>query len=201
LRPGHRHALVLLGLPPSRLHPHPGEDTEEYELEILGPDDDVRRTVTGPDRPDLRLHRRDAGRHFPEAYPASAFAAATQLAGITTEQFLDKVPTLNPREMAHVHVSIDFPGSPTDHALVAALDDASEVWDLIPMMEFLLENTTDPNRISFLVTGVYKLGYADPGPRTPGRASSCLCGSTPARAPRRAISVSRRRAGRQGRRS
>ena len=31
-----------------------------------------------------------------------------------------------------------------------------EVWDLIPMMEFLIENTTDPNRISFLVTGVYK---------------------------------------------
>ena len=29
------------------------------------------------------------------------------------------------------------------------------VFDLIPMMEFLIENTTDPNRISFLVTGVY----------------------------------------------
>jgi hypothetical protein len=36
------------------------------------------------------------------------------------------------------------------------LDDASEVWDVIPMMEFLIENTTDPNRISFLVTGVYR---------------------------------------------
>jgi hypothetical protein len=47
----------------------------------------------------------------------------------------------------------------TDHAIVAVyttLDDASEVWDLIPMMEFLIENTTDPNRISFLVTSVYK---------------------------------------------
>jgi hypothetical protein len=47
----------------------------------------------------------------------------------------------------------------TDHAIVAVyttLDDASEVWDLIPMMEFLIENTTDPNRISFLVSGVYK---------------------------------------------
>jgi hypothetical protein len=60
---------------------------------------------------------------------------------------------------AHVQVSVDFPGSPTDHAIVAVyttLDDTSEVWDLIPMMEFLIENTTDPNRISFLVTGVYK---------------------------------------------
>jgi hypothetical protein len=52
-----------------------------------------------------------------------------------------------------------FPGSPTDHAIIAVyttLADASEVWDLIPMMEFLIENTTDPNRISFLVTGIYK---------------------------------------------
>ena len=36
------------------------------------------------------------------------------------------------------------------------LNDSSKVWDLIPMLEFLIENTTDPNRISFLVTGVYK---------------------------------------------
>ena len=85
--------------------------------------------------------------------------AATQLTSITTEQFFNQVPTLNPRETAHVQVSVDFPSSPTDHAIVAVyttLDDTSEVWDLIPMMEFLIENTTDPNRISFLVTGVYK---------------------------------------------
>jgi hypothetical protein len=84
--------------------------------------------------------------------------AATQLSSITTEQFFDQVPTLNPRETAHLQISIDFPGSPTDHAIVAVyttLDDTSEVFDLIPMMEFLLENTTDPNRISFLVTGIY----------------------------------------------
>ena len=85
--------------------------------------------------------------------------AATQLTGITTEQFFNQVPTLNPRETAHVQVSVDFPSFPTDHLLVAVyttLDDTSEVWDIIPMMEFLIENTTDPNRISFLVTGVYK---------------------------------------------
>ncbi len=40
--------------------------------------------------------------------------------------------------------------------MYTTLDDTSEVWDVIPMMEFLIENTTDPNRISFLVTGVYK---------------------------------------------
>jgi hypothetical protein len=85
--------------------------------------------------------------------------AATQLTGITTEQFFNQVPTLNPRETAHVQVAVDFPGSPTDHAIIAVyttLDDTSEVWELIPMMEFLIENTTDPNHISFLVTSVYK---------------------------------------------
>ena len=85
--------------------------------------------------------------------------AATQLSSITTEQFFNQIPTLNPRETAHLQVSVDFAGSPTDHLLVAVyttLDDSSEVWDIIPMMEFLIENTTDPNRISFLVTGVYK---------------------------------------------
>jgi len=45
--------------------------------------------------------------------------AATQLTSITTEQFFDQAPTLNPRETAHVQVSVDFPGSPTDHAIVA----------------------------------------------------------------------------------
>jgi hypothetical protein len=77
--------------------------------------------------------------------------AATQLTGITTEQFFNQVPTLNPRETAHVQVSVDFPTSPTDHAIVAVyttLDNTSEVFDLIPMMVFLIENTTDPNRIS-----------------------------------------------------
>ena len=57
-----------------------------------------------------------------------------------------------------MQVSVDFPSSPTDHLLGAVyttLDDTSEVWDLIPMMEFLIEHH-GPNRISFLVTGVYK---------------------------------------------
>ena len=103
--------------------------------------------------------------------------AATQLTGITTEQFFDQVPTLNPRETAHVQVSVDFPGSPTDHAIVAiytTLDDASEVWDLIPMMEFLIENTTDPNRISFLVTCAASSGSRNnsPNPSTEKKGSS-----------------------------
>ena len=47
-------------------------------------------------------------------------------------------------------------------AVYTTLDDTSEVWDLIPMMEFLIENTTDPNRISFLVTTSSGSGCADP---------------------------------------
>ena len=46
--------------------------------------------------------------------------AATQLTSITTEQFFDQVPTLNPRETAHVQVAVDFPGSPTDHAIIVS---------------------------------------------------------------------------------
>jgi hypothetical protein len=50
--------------------------------------------------------------------------AATQLTGITTEQFFNQVPTLNPRETAHVQVSVDVPASPTDHAIVAVGEDS-----------------------------------------------------------------------------
>jgi hypothetical protein len=32
--------------------------------------------------------------------------SATQLTAITTEQFFDQVPTLNPRETVHVQVSV-----------------------------------------------------------------------------------------------
>jgi hypothetical protein len=83
--------------------------------------------------------------------------AATQLSSITTERFFDQVPTLNPRETAHVQVSVDFPGSPTDHAIVAVYTNARRCVgnlglhpdDGVPDREH-----TDPNRISFLVTGV-----------------------------------------------
>jgi hypothetical protein len=74
--------------------------------------------------------------------------AATQLTSITTEQFFNQVPALNRGKRRTCRSRSIFPGSPTDHAIVAVystLDDSSEVWDIIPMTEFLLENTTDPN--------------------------------------------------------
>jgi hypothetical protein len=51
------------------------ENAEEYELEVLGPDDEVKRTVTGADQPYLHLHRRNAGRRRRECCPASALVA------------------------------------------------------------------------------------------------------------------------------
>jgi hypothetical protein len=50
------------------------EDSEEYELEILGPDDDVRRTVTGLTSPSFTYTAAMQALDFPEGYPASAFA-------------------------------------------------------------------------------------------------------------------------------
>lgn len=90
-----------------------------------------------------------------------AKVAATQLTNITAEQFFDSTPQLNPREMAHVQVSVDFPAGPTDNAIVAVygtLDDATEDWDEIPLMEFTIDNSEDTSDVSFTVgPGLYKI--------------------------------------------
>jgi hypothetical protein len=49
------------------------EDAEEYELEVLGPDDEVRRTVTGLITPTFTYTSAMQTDDFPEGYPASAF--------------------------------------------------------------------------------------------------------------------------------
>jgi hypothetical protein len=48
------------------------EDAEEYELEILGPDDDVRRTVTALTSPAFTYTTAMQAEDFPQGYPASA---------------------------------------------------------------------------------------------------------------------------------
>ena len=88
-----------------------------------------------------------------------ADTASTQLTSITTEQFFSQTPQLNPGESAQCQVTCDFPTSPTDHCLIrvyATLDDAAEVWDVSPFLESFLANDDDPNRVSFVVSGVYK---------------------------------------------
>lgn len=89
----------------------------------------------------------------------SAETTAPQLTAITTEQFFAPLVTLAPREVAHVQVAADFPAAPTDHAIIAVyatLDDTLEAWDATPLMQLTLDNALDPNRLSFLVAGVYK---------------------------------------------
>lgn len=82
---------------------------------------------------------------------------ATQLTSITTEQFFDDTPTLTPGEVHHVRVEVDFPTSPTDNAIVAvygSLDGTN--WDDTPLLEFEIDNATDPNQVSFVVSGIYQ---------------------------------------------
>ena len=76
--------------------------------------------------------------------------AATQLTSITTEQFFNQVPTLNPRETAHVQVSVDFPSSPTDHLLVAVTENTT---GLRPAWEAITWNAGTGSRIETLFLG------------------------------------------------
>lgn len=87
----------------------------------------------------------------------SSETTATQLTSITTEQYFNQTPTLNPAETAHVQVSVDFPSTPTDDAIISVYGtlDGTD-YDLTPMMQLRLLKGTDPNRVSFSVTGVYQ---------------------------------------------
>lgn len=84
---------------------------------------------------------------------------ATQLTSITTEQFFSATPTLNPGETLHCEVEANPPTTPTDDLIVAVygtLDASSENWDDTPIMEFIIDKDTDPNKVSFLISGIYK---------------------------------------------
>lgn len=82
----------------------------------------------------------------------------TQLTSITTEQFFSAV-TLNPGELVHCEVEIDFPATPTDEATISlygTLDDSTENWDDTPIWQQNIANSPDPNKVSFQVSGWYK---------------------------------------------
>ncbi len=84
---------------------------------------------------------------------------ATQLTNITTEQFFSETPQLNPRELCHCEVEYNPVASPTDNLVVSVygtLDATSENWDDTPLMEFEIDNAIDPNKVSFVVMGIYK---------------------------------------------
>lgn len=89
----------------------------------------------------------------------SSITNATQLTSVTTEAFFSTLITLLPGELAHCQVDVNFPGTPTDDAIVAVygtLDDTSENWDDSPVMELTITNDQDPHAVSFLVEGLYK---------------------------------------------
>ena len=84
---------------------------------------------------------------------------STQLTSITTVQYFDDTPQIPEASVAHCQVEVNFPGSPTDDALIrvdTTLDASTEVWDVEPYAQYFLSNSDDPNRLSFVVTDVYK---------------------------------------------
>jgi len=83
--------------------------------------------------------------------------AATQLTSITTEQFFSVEPTLDVYEGAVVQVSVNFPTSPTDNAIISvyAQQDGSN-YDVVPFLQFTIDRANDPSRVTFVVKDVYK---------------------------------------------
>lgn len=77
----------------------------------------------------------------------------------TTYQDPSTAVTLNPGELAHVEVEDNPPATPGSVVIVGVfgtLDDSTENWDDTPLMEFIVDNTPDPNKLSFTVAGLYK---------------------------------------------
>lgn len=89
----------------------------------------------------------------------SAKTSATQLTDITVEQFFDETPTLNPGESAHIEIECNPVGTPADDLIVSVyptLDSTSENWDDTPIFSFTILNAIDPNKASFVLSGIYK---------------------------------------------
>ena len=83
---------------------------------------------------------------------------ATSSSADSTEIFSGAV-TLNPGELAHVEVEANPPATPVDNLLVrvyGTLDAATENWDDTPIYEFAVDSSIDPNKASFIVSGLYK---------------------------------------------
>lgn len=84
-------------------------------------------------------------------------AHATQLTGITTEQFFSTLVALGLGEKAHIQVKGTFPESPSDYLLVqlySTLDASSEQWDAKAFASFPIFSNEPV--ISFIVENYYK---------------------------------------------
>jgi len=128
---------------------------------------------------------------------------ATQRSNVTEQMFFDQAPVLADEGIAHCQVTIAFPPSPADDAIVrvyATLDDApmdDADWDTQLFAEYLIEKVSDATaRLSFTVSGVYRfrVGVQSAGTLTRTDFSFRLS-RQPEQAAARQQSSSRRRAG------
>jgi hypothetical protein len=82
--------------------------------------------------------------------------AATQLTNITTEQYFDAI-VLDNYAGVHVQIEVNFPGSPTDDAIIAVYTRVDGTnWDVVPLFEQTIDNGDDPSRVSFHLSGYYE---------------------------------------------
>ncbi len=92
--------------------------------------------------------------------PWGAIESATQLVTLSDViQWFSLTPTFAPGELAQVEVEYDPVATPTDDLSVhvrLTLDDSSENWDDEDFMSFVIPNTNDPAKKSFILSGIYK---------------------------------------------
>ncbi len=87
----------------------------------------------------------------------AANQASTQLVTITTEQFFSVTPDLVVDDGCVCQVEVNFPASPTDDAIVAQYAQQNVAhYDIVPVMEFTIDNANDPSRITFVVKDLVK---------------------------------------------
>ena len=79
---------------------------------------------------------------------------ATTMADIPSDGATVAV-ALNPGETVNVQIEADFPTTPTDDLQwqILASPDGGTTWDVLPVASGLLENTSDPNRVTVQVFG------------------------------------------------
>lgn len=109
--------------------------------------------------------------------------SATQLTSITaTEQFFSfggsTLLTLNPGESADVQVSVTWPGSPVDDAIVSVygtLDASTPTYDLTPYMQMRVPRSPSPDVMSFIVSDLYgfRIGIKRSGSTTTITSADC----------------------------
>jgi len=88
-----------------------------------------------------------------------AVDSSTQLTTISdVYQYFDDVITTTPAELCHIQLDVNYAGSTDDMevGIFSTLDASSENWDDNPVIGFEMSRGSDPEALSFIVTGLYK---------------------------------------------